>query len=374
MLKMKLKSTFLAVLTTSLLCVASALSANAQSDHYLTVPDVQAIGGGTVTVPVSLNNAGGVFSLQIEVFLPDGVEFLSAEGSERIANAEFFDYSKEDKFTEDNQRYRRIIIGNAQNMFESAISGNEGEIIYITFQLPEGEGEYPLQFKNLQFISLTTFALSYMDDVTATINASNYFFTFPEDIQATSGETIVVPLNLYNTGGIYSLQIDLIMPDGVEFIDATLGERVSAEFFNYGSEDKYTDDGLRYRRVIFANLLNTSSTISGNEGVVLYYTLKMPYHVEGTLPLRITNIQFFNPPTYALEYIADAEGSINVTQTPLLVGDVNHDGSVSIADVTALIDVLLGVGNGCEICGDVNESGNLSIADVTALIDKLLGI
>ena len=372
MLKKQLKSTVLAVLATSLFCVASAFSAAAQSDYYLSAPNVQANGGGTVTLPVNLNNAGGIFSLQIEVYMPDGVEFVGIEGSDRIANAEYFDYNKEDKFTEDNQRYRRIIIGNVQNMFQSAISGNEGAIIYITFQLPEGEGEYPIQFKNLQYISPTTYALSNMDDATATITASNYFFTFPEEIQATGGETIVVPLNLHNTGGMYSTQIDLILPDGVEFVDATLGERVSAEFFQYGSEDKYTDDGLRYRRVIFANLMNTSSTVSGNEGVVLNYTLKMPYHVEGTLPIRVTNIQFFNPPTYAIEYIADAEGTINLTPSSL-VGDVNHDGVVGIADVTTLIDMILGNGTGCEICGELDGNEGIGIGDVTTLIDLILG-
>ena len=56
-------------------------------------------------------------------------------------------------------------------------------------------------------------------------------------------------------------------------------------------------------------------------------------------------------------------------------GDVNHDHNISIADVTALIDLLLGVSeDGCEICADVNGDNNVSIADVTALIDKLLGI
>jgi hypothetical protein len=56
------------------------------------------------------------------------------------------------------------------------------------------------------------------------------------------------------------------------------------------------------------------------------------------------------------------------------LGDVNHDGSVSIADVTALIDYLLGAGNdACTICADVNGDEGVSIADVTALIDKLLG-
>ncbi len=53
-------------------------------------------------------------------------------------------------------------------------------------------------------------------------------------------------------------------------------------------------------------------------------------------------------------------------------GDVNHDHTVNIADVTALIDYLLGSGNVCTTCANVNGDDGINIADVTALIDKLL--
>ncbi len=53
-------------------------------------------------------------------------------------------------------------------------------------------------------------------------------------------------------------------------------------------------------------------------------------------------------------------------------GDVNHDGHITIADVTALIDYLLS--NDSEIPAEANVNGDstVSIADVTALIDYLL--
>lgn len=53
-------------------------------------------------------------------------------------------------------------------------------------------------------------------------------------------------------------------------------------------------------------------------------------------------------------------------------GDVNHDHAVNIADVTALIDYLLGTGE-ADACADVNNDTAINIADVTALIDLLLG-
>ena len=54
-------------------------------------------------------------------------------------------------------------------------------------------------------------------------------------------------------------------------------------------------------------------------------------------------------------------------------GDVNHDGKVSITDVTDLIDYLLNSASECcVICADVDGDGKVSITDVTELIDKLL--
>ena len=52
-------------------------------------------------------------------------------------------------------------------------------------------------------------------------------------------------------------------------------------------------------------------------------------------------------------------------------GDVDGDGVVNIADVTALIDILLSGGT-APANADVDGDGIVNIADVTALIDMLL--
>ena len=53
-----------------------------------------------------------------------------------------------------------------------------------------------------------------------------------------------------------------------------------------------------------------------------------------------------------------------------LPGDVNGDGEVNIADVNAVIDMILG-GN-MTLAGDVNGDGEVNIADVNTLIDFIL--
>ena len=53
-----------------------------------------------------------------------------------------------------------------------------------------------------------------------------------------------------------------------------------------------------------------------------------------------------------------------------IVGDVDEDGYVTIADVTALIDMILS--NTPSAAADVDLDGEITIADVTALIYKIL--
>jgi hypothetical protein len=55
------------------------------------------------------------------------------------------------------------------------------------------------------------------------------------------------------------------------------------------------------------------------------------------------------------------------------LGDVNADGSVTIADVTALVNIILGSSTDTSGVADVNGDGSVTIADVTALVNIILG-
>ena len=69
-------------------------------------------------------------------------------------------------------------------------------------------------------------------------------------------------------------------------------------------------------------------------------------------------------PTITLHFI---KGEIPNPGKP---GDVNGDGEVNIADVNAVIDMILT--QVIDKAGDVNEDGEVNIADVNSLIDMIL--
>ncbi|MBR1788424.1 MAG: endonuclease [Bacteroidaceae bacterium] len=97
------------------------------------------------------------------------------------------------------------------------------------------------------------------------------------------------------------------------------------------------------------------------------------YHldVEGTIRLRFVcggsntkrvNLDDVRMTHYVTEEIA------------MLKGDVNEDGQVTIADVTALVNIVLGKSTDFNAAiADVNEDGQVTIADVTALVNTVLG-
>ena len=102
------------------------------------------------------------------------------------------------------------------------------------------------------------------------------------------------------------------------------------------------------------------------------------YSVEGlkltydNANVTITNAE--GTATIALAEVQDMYFSNEAGGSEFKPGDINMDNVVNIADVTALIDYLLGADatNINVDAADVNGDEAVNIADVTALIDMLL--
>ena len=79
-----------------------------------------------------------------------------------------------------------------------------------------------------------------------------------------------------------------------------------------------------------------------------------------------------------LEYTGTAELVLPFEEAAFVLGDVNRDRKVTIADVTALVNIILGRategdGNNYDFkAADVNGDGKRTIADVTALVNMIL--
>jgi predicted lipoprotein with Yx(FWY)xxD motif len=55
-------------------------------------------------------------------------------------------------------------------------------------------------------------------------------------------------------------------------------------------------------------------------------------------------------------------------------GDVNGDGKVNVSDVSALINMIMGLTVMDQSAADVNGDGKVNVSDVSALINIILGV
>ena len=169
----------------------------------------------------------------------------------------------------------------------------------------------------------------------------------------TGGDTVYVQLN----GTAYIIKTNPVMLPAdsahittssflAEWTDGSSHGGVSSYTLEYATgSDTRTVTGIQNRNYLLENL---------TAGAMYTYKVKALY-IDGTESLwsNTEQVTLLSGSTYE-------------------VGDVNTDGSINIADVTALIDYLLGSGEVDLNCADVNGDSSINIADVTALIDKLL--
>ena len=71
-------------------------------------------------------------------------------------------------------------------------------------------------------------------------------------------------------------------------------------------------------------------------------------------------------------------GSVGAYAGTPVTGDVNNDGSVTVADVTALVNIINGISpnpyQDAEVnIADVDKIGNVNKSDITALVNIILG-
>ena len=117
----------------------------------------------------------------------------------------------------------------------------------------------------------------------------------------------------------------------------------------------------------------TSFVADARSGVNAIY--QMAFDWGGNLVCAGGNIGIYSIPTDDNQSTTPAMSSLTVTKgEAFIIGDVNCDGRLSIADVTTLIDYLLGGEPDPfnRVAADANNDSKISIGDVTEIISLLL--
>ena len=169
-------------------------------------------------------------------------------------------------------------------------------------------------------------------------------------------------LNNWSTD-LTALQMDIHWPDaGMTYSSCATTSRLS------GHQVMVIPLGDGYWRILVYSMGN--AVISGNEGEIFSLKFTCENNNYWGTTVTVDGITVSNQRSENKYSGTDLELEIAV-----LRGDVNCDGFVNIADVTALIDYLLGSDPHPfnQVAAHVNSDSEINIADVTALIDILLG-
>lgn len=203
----------------------------------------------------------------------------------------------------------------------------------------------------------------FLTAVSATANDRLYI----KDFGIVAGESKSIALILDNDTAYSAFQTDIYLSDGLE-IEQEDGEYIidlnpdRAARSHVVSTYKRDDGAIR----IFVTSQNLG-TFKGTRGDIAYIQIRAinSFPGSGTISLKNTIAAEANSSRHVLaDCVAKAGGQTT------LKGDVNGDGEVNIADINAVIDMILS--GRFDSKGDVNGDGEVNIADINAVIDLIL--
>lgn len=184
-----------------------------------------------------------------------------------------------------------------------------------------------------------------------------------EDADLLIGNELVLPIRMINKDIITAFQCDIYLSEGLQFETADI-DRYTAH--NNPSMTR-PDGAIRWLSYGAQN-----SPFHGNDGDLLILRLTAKEGAAETQTVEIRNIRLVTPDE---REFTPADITANVTVKEYLPADANGDYKISIVDVVAVVNNLLGdeSDNFVFKAADMDGNGKITIVDVVAVVNTLLG-
>lgn len=201
---------------------------------------------------------------------------------------------------------------------------------------------------------------------------------YVENFTIAPGETKTISVELNNPDVAYTLlEFNLSLPEGVSIAkdedDEWLVEGNATRFTrSHQLEVELQNDGS-YKFLIYSS---RNIPLNGSSGEIFSMTLTASETIaNGTYQGRFHDQLFADSDEQEYD---PTDATFNICVGNTLLGDVNGDKQVTIADVTALVNIILGKDNIQPYmydhdAADVNQDNSITIPDVTALVNVILG-
>ena len=118
-----------------------------QGDNIFVINNMEAMHGDIIVIPVQLTNSDEFMAFQTDIFLPEGFTLATDEDDEFIV-------TPSSRLTADHVITTQPVSNGAVRLVcytltEQHISGNEGDLFYLTVNVPEqAEGDYAINLRN----------------------------------------------------------------------------------------------------------------------------------------------------------------------------------------------------------------------------------
>ena len=260
----------------------------------------------------------------------------------------------------------------------AAFTGDDGNIMFLKVNaVREFTGSAVINVKNV--VLKTDGEDINIDDFAVVVTASGPYVPvdtlYIDDFSIEPGNTVSVPVVMDNEiTNIAAVQFDIALPSELSIPQADNGD-YSIQLTDRMSDNHYVianpkaNGDIRVVAVSFP-----TADFIGNSGAIMNIDMAAIEGFTGTTQFTVKNVTMTT---------ADAQTEISVPDFVVVVtavkgsdyvyGDVNCDGVVTSADITALYNYLLSGDETFIATSDVNGDGSITSTDVTVIYNILMG-
>ena len=260
----------------------------------------------------------------------------------------------------------------------AAFTGDNGNIMYLKVRASrEFVSSTVINVKNV--VLKTSGGDITIDDFSVVVTASGPYVPvdtlYIDDFSIESGKTLNVPVIMDNEiTNVAAVQFDIAMPTELSIPQAgngdysiTLTDRMSDNHYVIANSKDNGD--IRVVAVSFP-----PSDFSGNSGSVMNIDIQAIENFTGTTEFIVKNVVMTTADAHTEISVPDFVVVVTVVKgANHVIGDVNCDGVVTSADITALYNYLLNSDETFIATSDVNGDGAITSADVTMVYSILMG-
>ena len=384
-----MKNRIINIVAIWLLGITSAFAKNT-----IYADDVNVTAGQTVVLDIKMKNDLTVAGLGFTLTLPEGLSLVVDEDDELVYSLNN-NRAKSTKFSVFSAVKEKGVYGvRIMPTSTSVIQETDGLILSLQLQVDANmtAGSYKVPLTGNSFTvkeddnSLRTEKLSnssFSVNVTAEIQdvtADNYLYA--DDVNVTVGQTVTLDIKMKNELTVAGLGFTLTLPNGLSLEVDEENELVYSLNSDRDKNTKFSVVSVSNGNGVYGVRIMPTSTseIKGKDGPILSLQLQVAETMAaGTYQIQLTeNSITVKEENNALRTERLDDKIINVIvkakDEPVLLGDVNNDGTVDISDYIGVANHILGnTPEGFnEKAADINEDGAIDISDYIGVANIIL--